>query len=120
MNPELSSLDEELFSGGWPRVNLSRSQKRMQRRQHQRDIPVGALDMSAVELQKLQETDPSLALPTQCRKAVLQLAHEVPLQRTWAKTRQRRGSSGVSTGLLCIGTWRSSASAVVSARKHQG
>eukprot|EP00731_Ephydatia_muelleri_P025636 Em0017g719a len=42
------------------------SQKRMQRRQHQRDIPVGALDMSAVELQKLQETDPSLALPTQC------------------------------------------------------
>eukprot|EP00731_Ephydatia_muelleri_P011389 Em0006g283a len=123
VNPELCSLDEELFSGGRPRVKLTRSQKRMQRRQHQRDIPVGALDMSAVELQKLQETDPSLAqvrsmcgtrkpqeseshylnsegllfrrwiqrrgkpesaveqlvLPTQCRKAVLQLAHEVPL-----------------------------------------
>eukprot|EP00731_Ephydatia_muelleri_P034076 Em0046g19a len=46
---------------GGPRVKLTRSQKRMQRRQHQRDIPVGALDMSAVELQKLQETDPSLA-----------------------------------------------------------
>ena len=61
VNPELCSLDEELFSGGRPRVKLTRSQKRMQRRQHQRDIPVGALDMSAVELQKLQETDPSLA-----------------------------------------------------------
>ena len=123
VNPELSSLDEELFSGGRPRVKLTRSQKRMNRRQHQQDIPVGALDMSAVELQKLQETDSSLAqvrsmcgtrkpqeseshyfnsegllfrqwiqrrgkpesaveqlvLPTQCRKAVLQLAHEVPL-----------------------------------------
>eukprot|EP00731_Ephydatia_muelleri_P033526 Em0031g34a len=56
VNPELCSLDEELFSGGRPRVKLTRSQKRMQRRQHQRDIPVGALDMSAVELQKLQET----------------------------------------------------------------
>ena len=123
VNPELCSLDDELFSGGRPRVKLTRSQKRIQRRQHQQDIPVGALDMSAVELQKLQETDPSLAqvrstcgtrepqeseshyfnsegllfrrwiqrrgkpesaveqlvLPMQCRKAVLQLAHEVPL-----------------------------------------
>jgi hypothetical protein len=61
VNPELSSLDEELFSGGRPRVKLTRSQKRMNRRQHQQDIPVGALDMSAVELQKLQETDSSLA-----------------------------------------------------------
>ena len=123
VNPELCSLDEELFSGGRPRVKLTRSQKRMQRRQHQQDIQVGALDMLAVELQKLQETDPSLAQvrsmcgtrkpqeseshyfnsegllfwrwiqrwgkpesaleqlvpPTQCRKAIQQLAHEVPL-----------------------------------------
>ena len=61
VNPELSSLDENLFSGRRPRVKLTRSQKRMNRRQHQQDIPVGALDMLAVELQKLQETDSSLA-----------------------------------------------------------
>ena len=32
VNAELCSLDDELFGGGWSRVKLTRSQKRMQRR----------------------------------------------------------------------------------------
>ena len=44
MNTELCSLDNELLDGG--RSSWTRSQKRMQRRRHQQDIPGGALDIT--------------------------------------------------------------------------
>ena len=47
-----------------------------------------------------------LVLPTQCRKAVLQLAHEVPMAGHLGNTKLPNGSLKDSTGQLCTKTWK--------------
>ena len=58
------NLDDDLFARGRERHNLTRSQKRIQRRAHQpleaKCLSGGPLDMSAGELKQLLNSDPSL------------------------------------------------------------
>ena len=58
------NLSDDLFSGDKSRVELSRSQKRAQKRMHQpaaEQLSSGPLDMSAKELKQLVKLDPSLS-----------------------------------------------------------
>ena len=128
-----ANFDDQLFlrSG---KSRKSRGQRRTDRQQYNRENYKHALEISAEELQRLQEEDPSLStikkaaegeanaagvgfykkdgllyrkwtppgrdedemavqqlvLPVQCREAVLQLAHNVPLAGHMGKTKTSR------------------------------
>eukprot|EP00731_Ephydatia_muelleri_P007213 Em0003g1461a len=61
-----AELDEAIFQGGRQRPTQTRSQKRQKRQEHSRrmcpQLPADTgLNLSASELQKLQETDPTLS-----------------------------------------------------------